>query len=247
MCLIAVLLTLSGCGQAKPADTPTMETTVQASVQETESEPAKTEAETSRAEANDTDTETEATGMETEAESSESESTADVSKTETESANGETSTTASVEEESKKEESTAAKEESAAQTEAAGKSVNDIYDEITQSVTLNSPMVLPDDYISNYYGIDLNSLEEYVFSMSEASVSAEMIVLVKAKDSASIQTLTAALQTVIDQKRSEMENYLPDQFQIVDKSSVQVKGNYVYLVISEQADSITRMIQAGIQ
>ncbi len=59
--------------------------------------------------------------------------------------------------------------------------------------------------------------------------------------------MSAALQTVIDQKRSEMENYLPDQFQIVDKSSVQVQGNYVYLVISEQADAIRQIIQAGIQ
>ncbi len=83
--------------------------------------------------------------------------------------------------------------------------------------------------------------------MSEADNSAETVVILKAKDSGSTGALSAALQTVIDQKRSEMENYLPDQFQIVDKSSVQVKGDHVYLVISEQAASIEQIIQAGIQ
>lgn len=131
-------------------------------------------------------------------------------------------------------------------SQQGGKSVAGIYEEIAQKVSLVSPMVVPDDFISNYYGIDVSTLDEYVFSMSEAAISAETIVILKAKDSGSTGALSAALQTVIDQKRSEMENYLPDQFQIVDKSSVQVKGDYVYLVISEQAAAIEPIIQAGI-
>ena len=114
-------------------------------------------------------------------------------------------------------------------------------------MALNAPMVLPDEFISNYYGVDVSTLDEYVFSMSEAAISAETVVILKAKDTGSIDDLAASLQTVIDQKRSEMENYLPDQFQIVDKSSVHVEGNYVYLVISEQADAISQIILDGIR
>ncbi len=124
--------------------------------------------------------------------------------------------------------------------------MQDIYTEITQAVSLNSPMLVPNDFIMNYYGIDVSTLDEYVFSMSEAAISAETVVILKAKDAAATEALRASLQTVIDQKRSEMENYLPDQFQIVDRSSVQVKGNYVYLVISEQADTISQIIQADL-
>ena len=127
------------------------------------------------------------------------------------------------------------------------KSIQDIYAEITEKVALNAPMVLPDEFISNYYGVDVSTLDEYVFSMSEAANSAETVVILKAKDTGSIDDLAASLQTVIDQKRSEMENYLPDQFQIVDKSSVHVEGNYVYLVISEQADAISQIILDGIR
>ena len=36
-------------------------------------------------------------------------------------------------------------------------------------------------------------------------------------------------------------------FEIVEKSSVQIKDNYVWLVISENADAITSIIKDGIQ
>lgn len=43
-----------------------------------------------------------------------------------------------------------------------------------------------------------------------------------------------------------MKDYLPAQYDIVDKSSVKTEGSYVYLVISEKADDIIRVIRTGI-
>lgn len=122
----------------------------------------------------------------------------------------------------------------------------DIYNEITQKVTLYSPFCWDDEFISNYYGIDVTSLEEYVFSMSEDATSAETIIIMKSKDSASISGLSDCLQVVVDEKKNEMENYLPEQFEIVEKSSVQTKNNYVWLVISENANAITKIIEDSI-
>ena len=126
------------------------------------------------------------------------------------------------------------------------KTIADIYEEITQSVTLSSPFCWDEEFISNYYGIDVTSLEEYVFSMSEDATSAETVIIMKVKDSASISGLCDCLQVVVDEKKNEMENYLPEQFEIVEKSSVQTKDNYVWLVISENADAITKIIEDSI-
>ncbi len=237
--LLAVVLMLGACKKAETAASSSAETTAAETTVE------ETTAEVTEEESKETEKEEE-TSEETKAEET------------TEDETSEASTKETAEEETKKEseavtEATLTPEtapETVPETTApqnTGKSVKDIYGEITQKVALNSPMVVPDDFISNYYGIDVGSLEEYVFSMSEAAISAETVVILKAKDAGSTAGLSAALQTVIDQKKSEMENYLPDQFQIVDKSSVQVNGNYVYLVISEQAGAINQIIQAGIQ
>ena len=123
------------------------------------------------------------------------------------------------------------------------KTVNEIYQEITEQVSLESPVCMDDDFISNYYGIDVSTLEEYVFSMSEDATQAETVVLMKAKDGADTGEIVSALETVVDEKKNEMENYLPEQFEIVEKSEVKTRDRYVWLVISQQADSITDIIE----
>ena len=123
-------------------------------------------------------------------------------------------------------------------------SVQEIYDLVTESVTLISPVIMQDNFIENYYNIDPALLEEYVFSMSEEATSAETVVIMKLKDKADADTISAALQLVIEEKSGEMENYLPGQYDIVKKSAVKTEGSYVYLVISEQADAIEKIIEA---
>lgn len=123
------------------------------------------------------------------------------------------------------------------------KSVNEIYQEIEGKVELHSMVSMPDEFITNYYGVDTDALEEYIFAMSEDAVSAETVIIMKAKDSEKIDGLTTALQMVIDEKKAEMENYLPEQYDIVSKSDVKVSGAYVYLVISDHADQIQNIIQ----
>lgn len=105
---------------------------------------------------------------------------------------------------------------------------------------------MDDDFISNYYGIDAALLEEYVFSMSEDAAQAETIIIMKAKNTDALDGLADSLQTVVDEKKNEMENYIPEQFAIVEKSKVQTKENYVWLVISENADAITDIIENGL-
>lgn len=141
--------------------------------------------------------------------------------------------------------SPAAEETSAAVREA--KPIADIYDDITKSVTLVSPFCWDDEYISNYYGIDTASLEEYVFSISEDATSAETVIIMKAKEGSDLAALSDCLQMVVDEKKNEMENYLPEQFAIVEKSSVKTVNQYVYLVISENNDAITKIIEDNIQ
>ena len=101
------------------------------------------------------------------------------------------------------------------------KSVQDIYEEITQKVELCSPVTMTDSFISNYYGIDPDKLEEYVFSMSEDATSAETIIIMKVRNEADTEEISAALETVRDEKSGEMKDYLPAQFEIVDKVSLQ--------------------------
>lgn len=129
---------------------------------------------------------------------------------------------------------------------ADAKTIEEVYQEIEQSVSLKSPQCMDDDFISNYYGIDATALEEYVFSMSEDAAQAETVIIMKVKNTDDLAGLTDSLQTVVDEKKNEMENYIPEQFAIVEKSKVQTKDNYIWLVISDNADAITDIIESGL-
>lgn len=121
------------------------------------------------------------------------------------------------------------------------KSCEEMYEEIAAAVELQSPMVVPEDFVANY-GVDFSAIDDYIFVMSELSTSVETVAIFKSDDAASRENVTAALEMFADGKRAEMENYLPEQFDIVDRSSVKTSGEYVYLVISENAEAIEKII-----
>ncbi len=127
-------------------------------------------------------------------------------------------------------------------TTVAAKPLSEIYTEIEGAVELPKMVVLNDNYIANYFGIDLEVLEEYVFTNAEEVIYADTVIMMKAKADTDKEVLKEALNTMVEHKKAELENYLPEQFKIVEKSEVQVKGDYVYLVISEKASDIEAVI-----
>lgn len=139
--------------------------------------------------------------------------------------------------------STAPEDEQTVQT---AKTVSEIYQEIEQTVSLRSPQCMDEDFILNYYDIDTASLEEYVFSMSEDAAQAEMIIIMKVRSTEDLKTYADGLQTIVEDKKEEMEDYIPEQYAIVEKSRVQTKDPYLWLVISENADKIIDIIENGL-
>lgn len=134
----------------------------------------------------------------------------------------------------------------ASDSENTAKSIQEIYQEIEQTVSLKSPQCMDEDFILNYYDIDTAALEEYIFSMSEDAAQAETIILMKVKNPEDLETYADCLETIVDDKKSEMEDYIPEQFAIVEKSKVQTRDNYLWLVISDSADEITDIIESGL-
>lgn len=133
-----------------------------------------------------------------------------------------------------------------AQEESAA-DLRTIYESVGEAVELPSMVEGDDDYISNYYGIDSADLEEYVFAEAEDATLASCVIMMKAKDEAAAARVETALNTVLSQKAAEMQDYIPEQYDIVTDSSVKTEGLYVYLVISEDMDKIESTIQSALK
>lgn len=140
----------------------------------------------------------------------------------------------------------AAAQEAPADGETGTAPISEIYLKITSLVELKSPVEMPENFLSQTYGVDTSILDDYMLVISEDATSAETIAILRARDEAGAKACSEALKVIVEEKSMEMENYLPDQYELVKDSKVNVKGNVAYLVISENAKDILAIIEENI-
>lgn len=235
--LAASMLVLNACGSGNAEAVTTAAVTSAAAENTTAVEETTTAAETTVAE-------------ETTTAAEETTAAAEESKDEKESAEAESKDEKAVKDETKAEEKTEAEtkaeETTAAETKAAstGAAPADIYSKVTSY--LPSMVSFDDSYISNYYGIDASQLDGYVFAAAEDVTQADTVVILKAKDASSVSTLSSQLATVKQQKEAELQDYNPTAYQVAAAGYVKTSGNYVYLIMSNNASAIDQVISANV-
>lgn len=235
--LAASMLVLNACGSGNAEAVTTAAVTSEAAETTTAAEETTTAAETTVAE-------------ETTTAAEETTAAAEESKDEKESAEAESKDEKAVKEETTAEEKTEAEtkaeETTAAETKAAstGAAPADIYSKVTSY--LPSMVSFDDSYISNYYGIDASQLDGYVFAAAEDVTQADTVVILKAKDASSVSTLSSQLATVKQQKEAELQDYNPTAYQVAAAGYVKTSGNYVYLIMSNNASAIDQVISANV-
>lgn len=238
--LAASMLVLNACGSGAAEAVTTAAVTSAAAETTTATEETTTAAETTVAE-------------ETTTAAEETTAAAEESKDEKESAEAESKDEKSVKDETKADEKNEAaaqdvkaEETTAAETKAAstGAAPADIYSKVTSY--LPSMVSFDDSYISNYYGIDASQLDGYVFAAAEDVTQADTVVILKAKDASSVSTLSSQLATVKQQKEAELQDYNPTAYQVAAAGYVKTSGNYVYLIMSNNASAIDQVISANV-
>ena len=238
--LAASMLVLNACGSGNAEAVTTAAVTSAAAETTTATEGTTTAAETTVAE-------------ETTIGAEETTAAAEESKDEKESAEAESKDEKAVKDETKADEKNEAaaqdakaEETTAAETKAAstGAAPADIYSKLTSY--LPSMVSFDDSYISNYYGIDASQLDGYVFAAAEDVTQADTVVILKAKDASSVSTLSSQLATVKQQKEAELQDYNPTAYQVAAAGYVKTSGNYVYLIMSNNASAIDQVISANV-
>ena len=238
--LAASMLVLNACGSGNAEAVTTAAVTSAAAETTTATEETTTAAETAVAEETTTAVE-------------ETTAAAEESKDEKESAEAESKDEKVVKDETKADEKNEAaaqdakaEETTAAETKAAstGAAPADIYSKLTSY--LPSMVSFDDSYISNYYGIDASQLDGYVFAAAEDVTQADTVVILKAKDASSVSTLSSQLATVKQQKEAELQDYNPTAYQVAAAGYVKTSGNYVYLIMSNNASAIDQVISANV-
>ena len=92
------------------------------------------------------------------------------------------------------------------------------------------------------YGLTSETVADYAGGLDSSGVGQDEIVLIKAADESNVADIQNALQTYYDSKLAQQENYNPEEAEKIRNCSVETNGLYVTLIVSNDADQITEIV-----
>ena len=86
------------------------------------------------------------------------------------------------------------------------------------------------------YGLDMGQYEGAVYYRPVSNMDVTEIVIAKSDSDDALNALVAAAQERVDDQKSVFEGYAPEQYGILEDAVISKKGNYVFFIVSADAD-----------
>ena len=114
-------------------------------------------------------------------------------------------------------------------------------DDMMKAIEAVAPVTVPadmnDEFLTSMYGIDMKDVAEYKGKYSNANISSDEILLVKAA-SGKADTIKKACEDRRKAKADQCAMYLDDQAKKAENGRIVVKGDYVIFVIAGDSTRI---------
>ncbi len=122
-------------------------------------------------------------------------------------------------------------------------------EEAVESVIDTSTLERADDQtLKRDYGLYAEDYEGVMLYVSTFNLEAQEILLVRVKDGDDAQMLEVedAINTRIENRRNDFEGYLPEQVLLLDEAIISIRGDYIFLAISENAEEYQKAFIKGL-
>lgn len=100
---------------------------------------------------------------------------------------------------------------------------------------------LDKDGLKTNYGIDGEDVKQFAALVDASGIKCEEVVLIEAKDTDAAKTVKEQLDKRMESKLAQNKDYLPEQYAIIKKCSVEQNGNYVGMIVGEQHEKLTEI------
>ena len=89
--------------------------------------------------------------------------------------------------------------------------------------------------------INKDSLAEGIILESQVNIKADKIIILKAKDEASVQGLKDGLDKIKAEQEESWKAYLPDEYKKVQDGIIKTKGQYLAYIVSSDATELEKV------
>ncbi len=124
--------------------------------------------------------------------------------------------------------------------------LSQIMTEIESSVALPENMddITNSELLLDYYGINSEDVKSFAVKFNGTGIKCDEIIMIEAADDEALEKISTALNNRLEDVKNQMNNYLPDEYEIASKCKVETVGNYVVLFISPDAQRMTEIFKS---
>ena len=118
-----------------------------------------------------------------------------------------------------------------------------VYDSMTAVADMPDMVVVPNDKGEFLFGIAPGDCRQEIVAICQDSLLADELWLIEATDKEAADRIEALAQNRLQQKAAELENYLPEQYQVVQQGQLSREGNCVVLLMSPEAKELAKLLK----
>ena len=93
------------------------------------------------------------------------------------------------------------------------------------------------------YGIDADSLSEFIYFPPKSSMDASEVMVLKVKNTSGIDRIQELINARMAKQIDSFKNYRPEEAEILENSILRVSGDFIIFISSKNVQSIDRTIQ----
>lgn len=122
--------------------------------------------------------------------------------------------------------------------------LNALYDTLTASM----PQMLRMDETTmlNFQGIEIADCAQSAVAICAEGLRTDEIWLIEAKDEAALEKIKTLAEGRLKAKAEETVSYSPDQYAVVEKAKLLTEGNYLFLLVSPDVDTLAAAVEAAL-
>lgn len=132
------------------------------------------------------------------------------------------------------------------ETEQKTVDLGPVYDELIGSFELPEMVVVPENRLERAFGVKSEDCAQVVIALCADSVRADEIWLVEAVDEEAAQRIEALAEARLEQRKGEMENYLPDQYAVLCDAQLIREGRYVALFVAPESKGMADVFRSAL-
>lgn len=100
------------------------------------------------------------------------------------------------------------------------------------------------DKLTQQYGIEAEDVKQFAVKTASGSLNQDEIVIIEAANADAASKIQDKLEDRYKSKLNQCKDYLPEEYEIIKKCSVEKNGNYVCMFISSDHDKMTEIYKS---